>query len=262
MVDFTSIQLNTWLMMFVWPFCRLSGFMVIDPIFGHTSIPMKAKIGLAAVLTILVAPLAGHLPNVPVTSWAGILILCSEFAIGMAIGFMLKISLASVQAAGEFIAMQMSLSMATVYSPDTSTASSVISRFLYMIALLMFLALDGHLVLLEIIVDTFKALPVGTIMNVDAGKAVAMHAGTIFSAGLLLALPVVTTLLIVNLSMGILNRTAQQLSVFSIGFPITLLTGLLMMILMTYHYDDYLGRLFQESFEFTRTLLHLLTPSP
>lgn len=262
MIEITYDQLNAWLVIFFWPFCRLSGFIMACPVFGHSSVPTRAKIGLAAVLAVVAGPLINNPVNLPVASWAGLLIIVTEIAIGIAIGMVMKMTLASIQAAGEMISMQMGLSMAMVYAPDTGSQSSVLGRFLYMGALLMFLALNAHLVLIQIIVESFRALPPGSALDLDLGKALALHAATIFASGLLLSLPVVITLLIINLAMGILNRTAQQLSVFSIGFPVTLGAGLLLLTVLLMNYDRFLADIFQQGFVFTNQIIDSLAPTP
>ncbi len=122
----------------------------------------------------------------------------------------------------------------------------VLSRFLHLIAMMVFLAVDGHLIVIDTLAVSFRTLPIGySGLNPAGFEMLARYGGTIFSSGLMLALPMVAALLIVNLSLGILNRSAPQLTVFSIGFPVSLTLGLvLLLVLMT----D-LGRFLQLLFE-------------
>lgn len=223
---------------------------------------MKAKIGLAVSLAVLLGPIIGQAPDIVIMSPTGVIMIASEFVIGLAIGTVLRFTLAATEAAGEYISMQMGLGMAQIYSADTRSNSALLSRLLYMIAILMFLAVDGHLFLLQIFCESFKTLPIGTFMNANAGLEIAKYASTVFSSGFLIALPIITALLSINLAMGILNRTAPQLSIFSIGFPVSLGVGLFMIMVMMLSYDDTLNGLFEMGMNFNAKIIGLMMPDP
>ncbi|WP_408601850.1 flagellar biosynthetic protein FliR [Pseudomonas sp. PLMAX] len=256
MFDFTSVQMQAWMASFIWPFFRITAFLVAAPLMGHAAIPVKVKLGLGVALTIFIAPLLPPLPQVPVFSMAGLGLLVEQLLIGIAIGFCMRMVFSVVQAAGEYIGMQMGLGFATSYSADIGTNSVIISKFLYQITLLMFLAFSGHLVVLEIVLNTFTSLPIGGVeIQPSVWKLIALYAGTIFSSGLLLSLPLLGALLMMNLAMGILNRSAPQLTVFSIGFPLTLTVGLILMMVMMTSFAPFLERLFSGGFQFIQTLI-------
>ncbi|SHF11246.1 flagellar biosynthetic protein FliR [Modicisalibacter ilicicola DSM 19980] len=261
MVEVTFDQLQGWLATFLWPFVRLTAFLMAAPLWGHSAVPRQVKIGLAVVLAIVITPTLPPLPDVPIISWASLGLMIEQMLIGVAIGLVMRVVLAVVMAAGEYIGLQMGLAFATFFSPDTGANTMVLSRFLYMIALLMLLAFNGHLVVIEILANSFETLPIGLGgFNPDAWEMLARYGGTIFSAGLLLALPLVASLLIINLSLGILNRASPQLTIFSIGFPMTLTVGLILLMVLMLDLGRYLERLFSQGFLFMQELLPLMAP--
>ncbi|WP_136255262.1 flagellar biosynthetic protein FliR [Onishia niordana] len=261
MVEVTFAQLHGWLVAFLWPFMRLSAFIMASPLWGHSSVPRQAKLGLVVLICVVISPTLPPMPDVPIMSWAGLGIMIEQLLIGAALGVVMHIILATVQAAGDFIALQMGLGFATFFSPDTGANTMILARILYMITLLMFLAVDGHLIAIEILADSFVTLPIGMGgLNLDAFDMLARFGSTIFEAGLLLALPVVAALLIINLSLGILNRSAPQLTVFNIGFPMSLTAGVfLLMVLMT-DLGRFLKHLFEMGLGFMESLVTAMVP--
>lgn len=261
MVEVTFAQLQAWLVAFLWPFTRLTAFLMAAPLWGHSSVPNQAKIGLAALLAFVITPSLPPLPEVPIMSWASLGIMVEQILIGVAIGLVMRVILAVVMAAGEYIGLQMGLAFATFFAPDLGAQSMVLSRFLYMIALLLLLAFNAHLIVIEILANSFTTLPIGMGgFNPAAWSMLARYGSTIFSAGLLLALPVVAALLIINLSLGILNRAAPQLTIFSVGFPMTLTVGLILLMVLMMDFGRFLESLFAEGFLFMQQLLAAMAP--
>ncbi|GHA84269.1 flagellar biosynthetic protein FliR [Modicisalibacter luteus] len=259
MVEVTFAQLQGWLVAFLWPFVRLTAFIMAAPLLGHSSIPRQVKIGFAAVLAFLIAPTLPPLPAVPIVSWPSLGIMMEQMLIGVAIGLVMRVTLAVVMAAGEYIGLQMGLAFATFFDASSGTQTMVLSRFLYMITLLMLLAFNGHLIVIEILASSFDTLPIGMgSLNPDAWEMLARYGGTIFTAGLLLALPVVTALLIINLSLGILNRAAPQLTIFSVGFPMTLTVGLVLLMVLMGDFGSFLEGLFAKAFYFMQELIETM----
>lgn len=261
MVEVTFDQLHGWLVILLWPFVRILAFFSTAPLWGHSSVPRQAKIGLAFLIALVIAPVLPPMPDVPIMSWAGLGLMVEQMLIGIAMGLVMHVVFAVVQAAGEFIGLQMGLAFATFFDAGSGTNTMILSRVLYMIALLLFLALGGHLMLLEALVSSFQGLPVGIgAFNPAAFDMLVRYGGTIFVAGMSLALPLVASLLIINLAMGILNRSAPQLTVFNIGFPMTLLIGIaLLMVLMT-DISGFLQRLYGNGIAFLYSLIEALAP--
>ncbi|WP_355660202.1 flagellar biosynthetic protein FliR [Halomonas salifodinae] len=261
MVEVTFAQLQGWLIAFLWPFMRITGFLLAAPLWGHSSVPNQVKVALGVLVTVAAAPLLPPLPQVPLISWASLGIMVEQLIIGIAIGLVMQVTLAVVQATGEFIGLSMGLAFATFFDPSSGTNTMVLSRVLYMITLLMFLAFDGHLMVIETLVRSFTVLPIGLEgLNAGAFEMLVRYGGTIMTSGMLLALPVMGSLLIISLSLGILNRSAPQLTVFNIGFPTSLTVGLfLLMVLMT-DLGRFLSRLFSQGIGVMHQLIEALAP--
>lgn len=263
MVEVTYAELHGWLVAFFWPFARISALMLTAPLWGHSALPREVKIIAAASISLLIAPVLTDLPQVPLFSWSGFGILVEQMLIGAAIGLTARIIVSVVQASGEFIGLQMGLAFATFFDPGSGTNMAVLSRILYMIALLLFLAFNGHLIVLELLITSFKTLPIGIgRFNPDAFILLARYGGTIFSAGMLMALPLVAPLLIINLGLGIVNRAAPQLTVFNIGFPTSLSVGLTLLLVLMTDMSSFLQRHFANGLGFLQTLIDTLAPLP
>lgn len=233
MFTVTYAQLNAWLTAFLWPFTRIAALIAAAPVLGHTAIPARVKIGLAAFMTLIVAPTLPVMPQATVFSANGVWILVTQLLIGAALGFTMQLVFAAVEMAGTLVGLQMGLGFATFFDPGSNASSQVISSFLNMIAMLAFLAYNGHLQVIAALIESFQSMPVAAALIGPHGlHAVVQWGGAIFSAGLLLSLPIVIALLVANLSLGILNRAAPQIGVFQIGFSVTLMVGMLLLMLM------------------------------
>lgn len=263
MVEVTYAQLHAWLVAFWWPFVRITAFMAASPLWGHSSIPNQAKVALAAVVAVVIAPVLPPMPDVPLMSWAGAGIIVEQIVVGVAIGMVMHIIFAVVQAAGDFIGLKMGLAFASFFDTASGTNIMVLSRIFYMITLLMFLALNGHLMVLEVLVMSFQTLPIGIdLINANAFEVLALYAGTIFASGMLMALPVVAPLTIVSFALGILNRSAPQLTVFNIGFPMMLIGGIVLLMVMMTDLRRFLERLFYEGLSFMQGFIELMAQTP
>lgn len=246
MIAFTLEQLNGWIGQFIWPFVRILALVATAPLFAESAVPVKVKVGLSFVLAAAIGPTLDPMPPVAPGSYAGLWMVMQQVLTGIALGFTMRIVFASVQTAGEFIGLQMGLSFASFFDPGTGANTAVLSRMLNVIAMLTFLALDGHLLVLAALVRSFDTLPIAQIQLHQNGWGVVVEWGkTIFVSGLLLALPLICALLTINLAMSILNRAAQQLSVFSVGFPVTLIVGVTVLTVVLPHAGPFLESLFE-----------------
>lgn len=250
MISITSAQLDAWLAAFIWPFFRILALIGSAPILGNPSVPQRVKIGLAAAITFVVAPVLGTMPQVEAGSAAGLLILAQQVSIGLAMGLAMRVIFTGVETAGQLIGLQMGLGFATFFDPQNGAQTPVMGQFLGMIATLAFLGLNGHLLMIEVLVQSFRELPVlGQPFSPFGWKLVAGWGGEIFRAGVLLSLPVVAVLLIVNLALGIMTRAAPQINIFAIGFPITLGAGLLVLTVTLPYFSSLLERLGNDGFQ-------------
>ena len=230
MFQITSQELLNLVATFIWPFSRILGFFSTAPLLSQNSFPVTTRIGLAIAMTILVMPGIPLMVTIDPLSMDGLLILINQFLIGISIGFVMRVIFSAIEMAGELIAVSMGLGFATFYNPQTQAQSIVISQFLSLLALAVFLSTNLHLVMLESFFDSFKTVPINQISLAPiAFRDLAYWGSNIFSIGLQLSLPIVTTLLIANIALGILTKAAPQLNLFGIGFPITIGVGFLML---------------------------------
>ena len=230
MVQLTTTQLLAWVGAFVWPLARILGLFTTAPVLSDRSFPVSARIGLAVAITVLVLPsLPAPAVRDPI-SWYGLQILVQQVLIGLAIGFVMRLVFTAIELAGELMGTTMGLGFATLFDPHSQGRTSVISQFMSMIGIMLFLATDLHLLLIDSVIDSFQSLPINrTPLDRNGWEQLVYLGSRIFSTGLQLSMPVITALLIANLALGILTRAAPQLNLFSIGFPVTLLSGYLML---------------------------------
>jgi flagellar biosynthetic protein FliR len=262
MISFTLDQWYGWINTFLWPFARLLALIGVAPLLGESATPPMTKVGLAAILAVAIAPSLPPMPAVAPASYEGLLILAQQVFIGIAMGFCMRICFAAVQTAGDFVGLQMGLSLATIFDPTTQANTEVLARLFNILAMLVFLSVNGHLLMLGMLVKTFTVLPIGTpVLNAEGWAAVAQLGSQIFSVGLLLALPLIAALLIIQLAMGILNRAAPQLSVFAVGFPITLMSGVVLLAVALPQSTGFLAAFFEQSVNAMEQVASLLAGS-
>lgn len=231
MVSFSSELLQTWIVALLWPLTRILAVIAVAPIFSHTTIPARVKLGFGIMLTLVIVPTLPPLPQFEIFSFQGLLILIQQMIIGVAIGFSMRLVFAAVDLAGQMIGMTMGLGFASFFDPQTRGQTTALNQFLVLLALLIFLSLDGHLAVIAAVAQSFVTMPIGSDGGSIDPMKIALWGELIFSAGLLLALPAIAALLITNMALGILTRTAPQLNLFGIGFPITLSIGFLVLAL-------------------------------
>lgn len=249
MISVDIDQLYQWMNGFLWPFFRIAGLVGTAPILGESSIPVRLKVGVAALCTLVVAPLLGPMPDIPTGSFSGLLIAAQQILIGMALGLCMHLIFAATKMAGEFVGLQMGLGFASFFDPVTGVSTSELSRLFNLVAMLVFLTVNGHLLMIDGLMRTFDFLPVGAFLDPNGWGALLEWSGQIWVSGILLALPLIIVLLAINLAMGILNRTAQQLSVFAVGFPVTLITGLVVLSIVLPQTTNFLSRLFEDGYQ-------------
>ncbi|HEY0268317.1 MAG TPA: flagellar biosynthetic protein FliR [Methyloradius sp.] len=232
MVSISSDMLQTWVIGLLWPLTRVLAMISVAPVFNHGAIPNMVKLALGLVITLAIMPMLPPPPLFDILSFQGLLILAQQMLIGFAIGFSMRIVFSAVEMAGQMIGSTMGLGFATFFDPQSQGQSNAISQFLLLLTMLIFLSIDGHLIVITAVAHSFITMPitasVGTGMDF---MKMTMWGGQMFSAGLLLALPAVAALLIGNMALGILTRTAPQLNIFGIGFPITISIGFIVLAL-------------------------------
>ena len=226
-MHFTSAEIVSWIGAYLWPFFRIAAMLMTAAVFGTRSLPMRLRLMLALALTMVIAPLAGPAPAIDPVSGPGLFVTAQQILIGFTMGFVLRMLFAALELAGEVIGQLMGLGFASLIDPQNGVQVPAVSQLYVLLATLMFLALNGHLLWIEALTESFRIIPVGTTGLAPEGAWLLVgFASQIFSWGVRMALPVVAALLVVNLAFGVLSRTSPQLNVFSIGFPAALLIGL------------------------------------
>lgn len=256
MIQISTAQWYAWISAFIFPFLRIFGLILAEPMLGNRIVAVPAKIGLAIFLTLLIVPLVPAMPNVAPASAQGISIAVQQLLIGLAMGFVFRIALTAAEMAGHLAGLQMGLGFAVFFDPQTSAQTAVVGQFVGLFSTLIFLSLNGHFVVLSALVESFRALPVALEpVHAIGWRNLVAWAGVIFSTGLLIALPIVAALLVANIAVGIMSRAAPQLNIFAVGFPITLAVGLLALYFAAPSMGLTLSRLFEEAFSAIPRLL-------
>ncbi|UCV27661.1 flagellar biosynthetic protein FliR [Ferribacterium limneticum] len=247
MISIGSAQIDAWIVAFVFPLARILGFIATAPLWGTAGIPRRTRLILAISIAVAITPTLPPMPSVQPGSLSGLWILAQQMLIGIGMGFAAKIVFTAFDLAGEFIGAQMGLGFATFYDPLNSSQTPVIAEFINLIALLLFLSMNGHLLYLATLAQSFSAIPVSaTPLGAASWLNLAELGSKIFSAGLLLSLPIVVALMITNVALAVLTRAAPQLNLFALGFPLTLMGGFVALAISL----NYLASPLQGIFEF------------
>jgi flagellar biosynthetic protein FliR len=226
---FAGVEAQLWLWLIA--MIRPGAAFVAAPVFGAAAVPVQIRIilslaiGMAAMNNVPII-----LPEGGVASFAGIALVGGEVLAGLALGFAVQLGYSAAYIAGEVIANAMGLGMASMVDPVSGSSTPVIGQFLSIVSTFLFLSMDGHLLLIRFIVASYSALPPGGgLMPASAFEAIVRFGGTMFAAGVTIALPVAFTLILVQVVMGVLARTAPSLNLFAVGLPATLLAGLVLL---------------------------------
>ncbi len=227
-MQFTDAQMQQWLADFFWPFVRIGAVLMVAPVFSVRQVPARWRVLLAVLITLLLQPLIPSSPVVDVFGPEGVMIALQQVGIGAMMGFVLQLAFNALVFGGQAMAYSMGLGFANMMDPANGVQVPVVSQYWLILAMLAFLLGNGHLLLLGSVAQSFHLLPVATDGLSRAGLwGVVSWSSRLFAAGLLMALPVIVALLLINIGMGVVSRAAPQLNIFSIGFPIILLAGFL-----------------------------------
>lgn len=225
--DLSAIDIGSWVSHYLWPLFRIGGFFMVVPFIGNRLVPGRVRLLLAMLTTLLVAPVLPPLPAFEPLSLNTIITVLQQLLIGASLGFCIQMMFHVFVVAGQLMAMQMGLGFASMIDPTNGVAVAVVSQFYVLLVTMLFLAMNGHLVLIDIVVESFFSLPVSAQwLGGDYFWTIANWGSWLFTSGLLIALPAVTAILVVNFAFGVMTRAAPQLNIFSLGFPFTLVFGI------------------------------------
>ena len=224
-IDFNSLY--KYISIFFWGFTRISATIMVMPVFGTKMIPGRVKLMLSIILTVIFIPLCDKYPAVDLLSLTSFIIIIQQFIIGMAMGFVLQLIFQTFLLLGEIVAMQSSLSFALLNDPNTNSNTPVIGEIYIILVSCVFLLLDGHLHFCKLIFGSFQLLPIDLIgLTTDGFYQIVHMVSWMFASAIKIAMPAITTLLMVNIAFGVMTKAAPQLNIFAIGFPITMLVGI------------------------------------
>jgi flagellar biosynthetic protein FliR len=226
-----AADVSMWVSRMWWPALRVSGFVLTAPAAHEGVVPGRVKIVLTLALAFLLAPLVEVPADLSIFSAAGVLAAVLELLIGVSIGMVVQLAFEALVFAGQSISLTMGLGFATLVDPQRGAQLPVLGQMFMIFGTLIYLSINGHLILLGALADSFHTLPIGAT-HIDKGflMAVVLWGARVFDTGLLIALPAVIALVIVNLALGVVTRAAPQLNLFGIGFTITLMCGFVVLL--------------------------------
>ncbi len=233
---------------------RMTGMLLIAPFFSASAISTPIRVTLTISMAFL---LLGYVsvPSVDMFSVAGTLLLAREALIGVMIGLIYQLMFAAIAMAGEQIAFSMGLGFASMIDPQTGSQSPVITQFLSILLILIFLSVEGHHLLIQHVVLSYISLPIELRFDADMFINVSRSAALIFSVAVIFAMPIIVALFCSNLLIGLLTRVAPQMNIFSVGFPLTILIGLALLLILLPSMSDALSVLIENAASTTRQII-------
>lgn len=238
----------------LWVMLRIGAMLMAMPMIGTRAVPARVRVMLAVALSVALAPVLPAVPLFDGLSSTTVLTILREVAVGVSIGFLLRLIFEAGAMAGEMIAQSTGLAFAQMADPMRGGSSGVIGQWFYLMFGLLFFTSNGHLALISLLVDSYKALPIGTAL--PDPHALAALAPTlavqIFRGAMSLALPLVVAMLAINLAFGVLARAAPALNPMQLGLPVALLLGLVLLTLLAGEMGPPVQRLFDTAFDAAR----------
>lgn len=233
MLELSNAEIGGWISSFLLPLFRIASLLMVMPVIGTQLVPARVRLYMAVAFTAALAPVLPPMPQVDALSLYAVLLIAEQIIIGVLMGFALQLMFHIFVFAGQVISMQMGLGFASLMDPATGVSVPLLGQFLLMLITLLFLAMNGHLVAFEIMAESFVTLPVGSGLDVGHFAVMAGQLGWVIGAALLLSLPAVSSLLVINIAFGVMTRAAPQLNIFTIGFPMTLIMGMIIFWIST-----------------------------
>jgi flagellar biosynthetic protein FliR len=251
----TLPQIEAWVGGAFWPFLRIGACLMVAPVFGASYVPPRVRIVLAGALTLVALPLLPASPGAPMLSGDGVVTTVEQIIIGVALGFALQLMFDALTLGGQIIANGMGLGFAFNIDPLRGVTTPALGQFYSLLGVLVFLALDGHIALIDTLITSFRGLPVGP-EGLSAGSlhSLANWGNELFLGALRVALPGMTALLVINLAFGVTSRAAPSLNLFAVGFPITLVFGFVIVLFGLPGIVSVLTDLLSAAFGFMRVL--------
>ena len=210
-MSFSSAEIAAWVGAFLWSFTRIAALFSVAPVFGSRTLPRRIRLIIALALTWTIVPLIPPVPVIEPLSPTGLLVVAQQILIGLSMGFVLRLAFGALELGGQMIATQMGLSFASLVDPQSGAQSPLLSQFYTLFGTLIFLSLNGHLLLIRMLVESFATLPVAaTGADRDLLWLLVNWASGLFAGAVLIALPAIASLLVVNLAFGVMTRARRN----------------------------------------------------
>ncbi|MCP4596512.1 flagellar biosynthetic protein FliR [Neptuniibacter sp.] len=227
MFEISIAEIEQWVAVFLWPLFRIASFFMAVPLLGSNLINARVRLMLALAVTAVIAPLLPPMPDFDGLNFNSYLIIGQQIIIGAMLGFLFQVFYQIFVLGGQMIAMQMGLGFASMTDPANGISVVMLGQFYLTLIMMIFVSLNGHLVMIEVVVRSFDVVPVALdVLDRNSYWKVVMAGTWMFSAAFLMAVPAVTALLVVNMAFGIMSRAAPQLNILAVGFPFTMVLGL------------------------------------
>lgn len=253
---FSEAQLLALVASFFWPLLRIGGMFATLPIFRSRSVPVRVRVVLSVAITLAVMPSLPVMPAMPLFGYETLMIGAQQLLIGILTGFILQLVFEAVIIGGQTIAFSMGLGFASMIDPQTGIQVPIVAQLYSLFTTLVFLGMDGHLLLIELLVESFRTLPISTQGIAPIGFWQLIQWGSrIFAGGFLFALPVLSALLLVNLGFGVATRAVPQLNIFSVGFMISILFGWILILLTLPHVLSWFAGFLSEAYRLITGIL-------
>jgi len=238
----------------IWPFLRISAFLVFASFFSQRAVNLRVRFVIALTLTVFIS-MQIDIPRIDPISFEGLSVIFHQVFIGFSMGLLMQIVTAAIVVAGQSVSSSMGLSMANLIDPSLGNVP-VLSQFFTILGTLVFLSTGGHLIVFGILLESFRQFPIGQAFMNQAlmGKMINWSA-MMFVAGLLISLPVLITLLFVNIGLGFVARSAPSLNIFSVGFPAMIVAGFIILWLAVPSLIERINWLWVQSFDQMRNML-------
>ena len=251
-------QFNAWMAAYLWPLVRIGAMLLAAPIFSSRQVPVRFRLILLLLITWMVAPTLPAMPAADVLSQTGFLIMLQQILIGVIMGFILQMVFGALVFGGQVVAYSTGLGFASMVDPQNGVQVPVIAQFYLILATLLFLLSNGHLLAIELMADSFQTLPVAVDgISRNGLLEIVAWGSRLFAGGLLISLPIVGAMLMVNMGMGVVMRAAPQLNIFSVGFPVTMLLGFALMWVSLPNVFNLFNEIVDEAFQLLMQLLRV-----
>jgi flagellar biosynthesis protein FliR len=256
MLTITVNEIVQMVQMWLWPFFRIAGMLMTAPLIGTRSVPIRVRISIAVLITMVVFPIIPAVPKIDPISLQGTLISIQQVIIGVSMGLCMRVIFTALELAGQAIGQLMGLMMASMIDPLNGNQVPIIGQLYLLLASLLFLVVDGHLLMIRVLAESFTSMPIATTgISKNGAWEVLMWTGRIINTAVVIALPALVSLLIVNLSFGVMTRSAPSLNIFAVGFPVMIILGVIIIYFNLHSFIPHMMNMFEDGISMMHKLV-------